>query len=147
MAQWFVDSKFIHRDFERCITVEILLQESGLAEPYGTGRLRFKSPVCWRVMKIFFSAFLTVSTCLSMTSFAEESAHVIAADFAAERKVLELDAPSEMDGMRIIIAFENTRSEQRIRAASVRAGRHCYEMRHIPEWGRCPGLGNTGFSE
>src|SRR5437867_1442890 len=65
---------------------------------------------------------------------AADGPYIVATSFIAEGKVLELDMPVEMDGARFSIAVENSRSEGSINLVVARAGRHCYEMRHIPEW-------------
>src|SRR5262245_2981427 len=84
-------------------------------------------------MKILSISFLVIF-CLPLGVLAEDMAYVVAADFSAEGKVLELDVPPEIDGMRIFFIFENSYSEKSLQLVVVRGGRHCYEVRQLPEW-------------
>src|SRR5258708_6500273 len=77
---------------------------------------------------------LTFWLCLPTNVFADEPAYLVARDFTAEGKVLELDIPPEFDGMRFFFVFQNDHSEPHIEFVVARAGTHCYETRHLPEW-------------
>ena len=71
---------------------------------------------------------------ISPAAYAEETAYILAMDFLADGKVLELDIPPEIDGERFVIVFENSLSRQRVIVVPAREGKHSYEMRQFPEW-------------
>src|SRR5205823_4059758 len=86
-------------------------------------------------MKVFlFLGLLTVTMCVPMTAFAQyPDAYLLASDFSAENKVVELDVPAQLDGAPFYIVwnFENKQNAVIFRA---RGGTHCYELRPQRTW-------------
>ena len=77
------------------------------------------------------AAFLA---CSSVCCFAEDiTAEGVAVNFSADGEVLELDVPHELDGVSFYIVWNTTAGQYRT-TATAWAGRHCYELRNIPEW-------------
>jgi hypothetical protein len=87
-----------------------------------------------RYARAFF-ILLIVCAGFPRASFAE-TRYPIATNFPADGKVLELDVPANLDGERFPVVIVNDRSETSIILLVARAGRHCYEMRHLPDWRR-----------
>jgi hypothetical protein len=87
----------------------------------------------YRATVAAFFCFLCLLTADLPIASAADNALVIAANFAPEGKVLELDVPPEVDGMRFVIAVENGQSRS-INLVVAREGRHCYEVRHLDQW-------------
>lgn len=77
---------------------------------------------------------LTFWLCFAVKAFADDTAYVIARDFTADGKVLELDVPRELDGVRFYYVFQDPNSELHVALAVAREGTHCYETRHLPDW-------------
>jgi len=88
----------------------------------------------YKINKIFLSFLCLFVAKFPSSAIAQDSPYIIATNFSATGKVLELDMPLEVDGMRISIAVENSQSQGSINLVVARAGKHCYETRHIPEW-------------
>lgn len=86
-------------------------------------------------MKIFIFVCLVAATvCLPMAASAQNpTAYSLAADFSATDAVIELDVPPDVDGAAFLIVWD-TGKERYSRMSHARAGRHCYEMRHHPQW-------------
>src|SRR5437660_1368586 len=85
-------------------------------------------------MKTFkFALLLNLLVSFPIAASADDPAYVVATNFPAEGKVLELDIPPEIDGVRFVIGVENSDSAT-ITIVAARAGRHCYEVRHLPQW-------------
>ena len=80
------------------------------------------------VFLIAFCAFIPSA------AHGEDTIYVLAANFSADGKVLELDIPPDLDGMRFFFAFQNRSSEPHVEIVVARAGRHSYETRHLPGW-------------
>jgi hypothetical protein len=67
--------------------------------------------------------------------FAEDmTAYVIASNVSAKDTVVELDVPMEMDGKRIVLAWEKTSGPTGYAPFQARGGTHLYEMRNIAAW-------------
>lgn len=80
------------------------------------------------------TCLLTFWLCFSVKAFADDTAYVIARDFAADGKVLELNVPREVDGVRFFFVFQNANSDPHVEFAVAREGIHCYETRYLPDW-------------
>ena len=80
-----------------------------------------------------FVILLAVCGSFTKTAFGENR-YPIATNFSADGKVLELDVPPGLDGDRFPIVIETGQSETSITLFVARAGRHCYEMRYLPDW-------------
>lgn len=79
--------------------------------------------------------FILLIVCAGFpTASVAETRYPIAANFSADGKVLELDVPPNLDGERFPLVIVNDRSETSIILFVARVGRHCYEMRHLPDW-------------
>src|SRR5262245_22169537 len=63
-----------------------------------------------------------------------ETRYPIATNFSADGKVLELDVPPGLDGERFPVVIETGQSNTSITLFVARAGRHSYEVRHLPDW-------------
>jgi hypothetical protein len=69
----------------------------------------------------------------SVSAAPAQTFDVLASDFMPDGKVIELDVPDALDGVRFGIAVYDGQSTS-INLTVARAGRHCYETRHLPEW-------------
>jgi hypothetical protein len=80
--------------------------------------------------------FLLISLGHTVVATAQETiqAYPVATNFTAVDKVLELNIPAEMDGARFFVVFQNDDGEQRLVPMAARAGKHSYELRHLPQW-------------
>ena len=84
---------------------------------------------------ILLAGLTAVALCLPVAARAQAQEVVpLATDFEANGKVLELDVSSSADGTRFLIVWLDAAGEQFTHTRVVRAGRHSYEMRHLPGW-------------
>jgi hypothetical protein len=86
-------------------------------------------------MKTFRFLFAAaILFCMPLGVFADEPAYILAKDFSADGKVLELDVPPELDGTRFYFVFQTDYTQPHVEIVLGRAGKHCYETRHLTEW-------------
>ena len=82
------------------------------------------------------TALIIFVLCFAPSAFAQDfrATNVLGRRFPAGHNVIELDVPDELDGRRFFIVWVTEGGQQAGVWHVARSGRHCYEVRHRPEW-------------
>jgi hypothetical protein len=102
--------------------------------------MRFKA-LCSLVAPLLLLCFAPLSSI-----HAEQNWDVIATDKMVQGKVLRLDIPADLDGLKFTIAWGSEDGGFSARSHVTRAGSHAYEMRDLPDWGGWAGVIATNLS-